>query len=39
MLRAGVYFARTGLEGKALNTLTKACASPKPFGHAHHSYY
>jgi tetratricopeptide (TPR) repeat protein len=35
----GVYFARTGLAGKALDRLTTACASPKSFGHAHHSYY
>jgi DNA-binding winged helix-turn-helix (wHTH) protein/tetratricopeptide (TPR) repeat protein len=35
----GVYFARTGSTGKALDRLTTACASPKSFGHAHHSYY
>jgi tetratricopeptide (TPR) repeat protein len=35
----GVYFALTGLEGKALDCVTTACASPKSFGHAHHSYY
>jgi TolB-like protein len=35
----GVYFASTGLAGKALDRLTTACASPKSFGHAHHSYY
>jgi DNA-binding winged helix-turn-helix (wHTH) protein/tetratricopeptide (TPR) repeat protein len=35
----GVYFASTGLTGKALDCLTTACASPKSFGHAHHSYY
>ena len=29
----------TGKDGKALDCLTKACASPKSFGHAHHSYY
>jgi hypothetical protein len=29
----------TGKEGKALDCLTTACASPKSFGHAHHSYY
>jgi hypothetical protein len=29
----------TGKEGKALDCLTKACANPKSFGHAHHSYY
>ena len=35
----GVYYASTGLAGKALDCLTTACANPKSFGHAHHSYY
>jgi DNA-binding winged helix-turn-helix (wHTH) protein/tetratricopeptide (TPR) repeat protein len=35
----GVYYALTGFAGKALDCLTTACASPKSFGHAHHSYY
>jgi DNA-binding winged helix-turn-helix (wHTH) protein/TolB-like protein len=35
----GVYYASTGLAGKALDCVTMACASPKSFGHAHHSYY
>jgi DNA-binding winged helix-turn-helix (wHTH) protein/tetratricopeptide (TPR) repeat protein len=35
----GVYYASTGLAGKALDCLTMACATPKSFGHAHHSYY
>jgi DNA-binding winged helix-turn-helix (wHTH) protein/tetratricopeptide (TPR) repeat protein/TolB-like protein len=35
----GVYYASTGLAEKALDCLTTACASPKSFGHAHHSYY
>jgi len=35
----GVFYALTGREGKALDCLTKACASAKSFGHAHHSYY
>ena len=35
----GVYYALNGSEGKALDCLTTACASPKSFGHAHHSYY
>jgi|HubBroStandDraft_2_1064218.scaffolds.fasta_scaffold05953_3 DNA-binding winged helix-turn-helix (wHTH) protein/tetratricopeptide (TPR) repeat protein len=35
----GVYYASTGLAAKALDSLTTACASPKSFGHAHHSYY
>jgi DNA-binding winged helix-turn-helix (wHTH) protein/tetratricopeptide (TPR) repeat protein len=34
-----VFYAATGNEGKALDCLTTACASPKSFGHAHHSYY
>jgi len=35
----GVFYALTGKAGKALDCLTKACAIPKSFGHAHHSYY
>ena len=35
----GVFYASTGKEGRALDCLTTACASPKSFGHAHHSYY
>jgi DNA-binding winged helix-turn-helix (wHTH) protein/TolB-like protein len=35
----GLFFAMTGKEGKALDCLTRACAIPKSFGHAHHSYY
>lgn len=35
----GVFFALTGNDRKALDCLTKACANPKSFGHAHHSYY
>jgi len=35
----GVYYASTGSAGKALDCLTTACASPKSFGHSHHSYY
>jgi DNA-binding winged helix-turn-helix (wHTH) protein/tetratricopeptide (TPR) repeat protein len=35
----GVFYALTGKEGKALDCLTTACASPKSFGHAHHSHY
>ena len=35
----GVLYALTGKDGKALDCLTRACASPKSFGHAHHSYY
>jgi len=35
----GVFFALTGKENKALDCLTMACASPKSFGHTHHTYY
>jgi DNA-binding winged helix-turn-helix (wHTH) protein/tetratricopeptide (TPR) repeat protein len=35
----GVYYALTGKDGRALDCLTKACANPKSFGHAHHTYY
>jgi DNA-binding winged helix-turn-helix (wHTH) protein/tetratricopeptide (TPR) repeat protein len=35
----GVYYASTGLAGRALDCLTTACANPKSFGHAHHTYY
>ena len=35
----GVYYALTGLAEQALDCLATACASPKSFGHAHHTYY
>jgi len=35
----GVFYALTGNDRKALDCLKKACASPKSFGHAHHTYY
>jgi tetratricopeptide (TPR) repeat protein len=35
----GVLYALTGNDRRALDCLTKACASPKSFGHAHHTYY
>jgi tetratricopeptide (TPR) repeat protein len=35
----GVFCASIGLPDKALDCLTTACASPKSFGHAHHTYY
>lgn len=35
----GVYYALTGHEEMAMDCLHKACASPKSFGHAHHTYY
>jgi DNA-binding winged helix-turn-helix (wHTH) protein/tetratricopeptide (TPR) repeat protein len=35
----GVLHALTGRIEQALDCMTKACASPKSFGHAHHIYY
>lgn len=35
----GVYHALAGRHEQALDCLTQACASPKSFGHAHHTYY
>jgi len=35
----GVLHALTGRIKEALDCVTKACASPKSFGHAHHTYY
>jgi DNA-binding winged helix-turn-helix (wHTH) protein/Flp pilus assembly protein TadD len=35
----GVFYALTGRGEQALDCMTKACASPKSFGHAHHTYY
>ena len=35
----GLFHALTGNEEQALKCLVRACASPKSFGHAHHSYY
>ena len=35
----GVFFALTGQGKQALDCMAKACASPKSFGHAHHTYY
>jgi len=35
----GVYYALTGLAEQALHCLATACANPKSFGHAHHTYY
>jgi DNA-binding winged helix-turn-helix (wHTH) protein/tetratricopeptide (TPR) repeat protein len=35
----GVFHAMAGKSAKALECLTTACASPKSFGHAHHTYY
>ena len=35
----GVFYALTGKSKEALDCMAKACASPKSFGHAHHTYY
>jgi len=35
----GVFFALMGKHELALNCMIHACASPKSFGHAHHTYY
>ncbi len=35
----GVFYALTGRAEQALDCMGKACASPKSFGHAHHTYY
>jgi hypothetical protein len=35
----GVFYALTGKHEQALDCINRACASPKSFGHAHHTYY
>jgi DNA-binding winged helix-turn-helix (wHTH) protein/tetratricopeptide (TPR) repeat protein len=35
----GVLSALTGRAEHAVDCMTRACASPKSFGHAHHTYY
>jgi DNA-binding winged helix-turn-helix (wHTH) protein/tetratricopeptide (TPR) repeat protein len=35
----GVFYALTGKGEAGLECLAKACAIPKSFGHAHHTYY
>jgi len=35
----GVFYALTGRNEPALKCMTRACASAKSFGHAHHTYY
>jgi DNA-binding winged helix-turn-helix (wHTH) protein/tetratricopeptide (TPR) repeat protein len=35
----GLFCALTGKAGEAQQCLTRACAIPKSFGHAHHTYY
>jgi DNA-binding winged helix-turn-helix (wHTH) protein/tetratricopeptide (TPR) repeat protein len=35
----GLFYALTSNSKRALECLIRACASPKSFGHAHHTYY
>lgn len=35
----GIYHALTGNSQQALRSMNRACANPKTFGHAHHTYY
>jgi len=35
----GLFYALTGKNEQALDCMVKACANPKSFGHAHHTYY
>jgi DNA-binding winged helix-turn-helix (wHTH) protein/tetratricopeptide (TPR) repeat protein len=35
----GVFYALTGEPAAAMECMAQACASPKSFGHAHHTYY
>jgi len=35
----GLLYACTGKKKRAMDCLTRACATPKSFGHAHHTYY
>ena len=35
----GVFYALTGKHEQALDCMMRACANPKSFGHAHHTYY
>jgi DNA-binding winged helix-turn-helix (wHTH) protein/Flp pilus assembly protein TadD len=35
----GVLYALTGKTKPALDCVTRACANPKSFGHAHHTHY
>ena len=35
----GLFHARAGKKKQAMECLTRACATPKSFGHAHHTYY
>lgn len=35
----GLFYALTGKPEQALECVSQACAIPKSFGHAHHTYY
>jgi DNA-binding winged helix-turn-helix (wHTH) protein/tetratricopeptide (TPR) repeat protein len=35
----GVFYALIGKHEQAIDCMNRACASPKSFGHAHHTYY
>jgi DNA-binding winged helix-turn-helix (wHTH) protein/tetratricopeptide (TPR) repeat protein len=35
----GLFYALMGNRDAAIECATKACSSPKSFGHAHHTYY
>jgi len=35
----GLFYAMTDQTDRAMACLNQACASPKSFGHAHHTYY
>lgn len=35
----GLFYVLAGKVEQALESVTQACASPKSFGHAHHTYY
>jgi DNA-binding winged helix-turn-helix (wHTH) protein/tetratricopeptide (TPR) repeat protein len=35
----GLFYVLTGKTEQALQCVTNACASPRSFGHAHHTYY
>ena len=35
----GVFHALAGNSQQALRCMTRACANPRTFGHAHHTYY
>jgi Flp pilus assembly protein TadD len=35
----GVFYALAGKHEQALDCMMRACANPKSFGHAHHTYY